>query len=116
MTYYTAAAFVAIVVAILLAVIVWRDHQANKREAELQLTLASITDQNTLLAAQVKGQQQTRNEDIQAHHLREAEGTAQMERAGKILNQRSSAGEQRWIVSGDDCDMTDKEKADLELT
>ncbi len=104
------------VITILLAVIVWRDNQANKREAALQLDLDTLSTERDGLAAQVKGAQTLRDEDLQAHHIRESEGTKQMARAGKVLNTRTSEGERHWIVSGDGCDMTDEEKLALGLT
>lgn len=105
-----------LVIAGLIAVIVWVDNRRNVEGAQLRLKMEEVERDRDQLMAKVEGFAVTRQEDQRAHFQMTQAMQDQIDRAHRYASVKIRDGVWFWIQTGDPNSLHDDEAALLGLT
>lgn len=100
-----------LVIAGLIAVIVWVDNRRNVEGAQLRLKMEEVERDRDQLMAKVEGFAVTRQEDQRAHFQMMRAIQDQVDRAQRYASLKIRDGVWFWIQTGDPNSLTDEEAA-----
>lgn len=98
---YAWPAVAVLFVSLNLALVVWLDHRANVRQAELQMDLNTLSEERDRLRREVAGFNQLRRDDLKTASLTQLDLRQQMDRAATLINKYATDEEKRWVARGD---------------
>lgn len=108
--------FLFLVIAGLIAVIVWVDNRRNVEGAKAQLAKEEVERDRDQLMAKVEGFAVTRQEDQRAHFQMMQTAQDQVDRAQHWASLKMRDGVWLWIQTGDPRSLNDDEAALLGMT